>query len=198
MTPGNLGLSFSEVMSGDFALGATDPAAGAQQGVRQKTNLTMHATISIADLDQFIQNPQHPGNLSGTIDFTPFGANIPCDRGVFNLFRSGDVPLEKLMVYELGFLSGTQRYYLAGKKFVKHDHGPEVLQETTTLFTVLHQGADASGAIVGAGILRLGAKQLADLVKTMNVTGAENTFQSVQAVAKFLKFFVGELWHTYI
>lgn len=61
---------------------------------------------------------------------------------------------------------------------------------------MLHQGADASGAIVGAGILWLGAKQLADLVKTINVTGAENTFQSVQAVAKFLKFFVGELWHT--
>jgi hypothetical protein len=35
-------------------------------------------------------------------------------------------------------------------------------------------------------------------VKTMNVTGAENTFESVQAVAKFLKFFAGELWRTYI
>ncbi|HWO37491.1 MAG TPA: hypothetical protein VNO32_52605 [Candidatus Acidoferrum sp.] len=65
-------------------------------------------------------------------------------------------------------------------------------------YTVLHQSADASGPIVGAGILRLGAKQLADLMKTINVTGARNTFESMQTVAKFLKFFFGELWHTYI
>ena len=45
MTLGNLGLSFSEVMSGDFALGATDPAAGAEQGARQRTNLTMHLSL---------------------------------------------------------------------------------------------------------------------------------------------------------
>jgi cholesterol oxidase len=198
MADGNPGLTFSEVMSGGFALGPTDPAVGAKLGDSQGTTLTMHANIAIADLDQFIQKPQHPGGLSGTIDFSPFSKNIPCDRGVFNLFRSGSQAGEKLMVYELGFLFNGQRYYLAGKKLVEHDHGPEVLQETTTLYTVLHQSADASGPVVGAGILRLGAKQLADLMKTINVTGANSTFQSVQAVAKFLKFFFGELWHTYV
>jgi cholesterol oxidase len=194
----NLGFMFSEVMSGDFALGPTDPAAGAKLGASQGTTLTMHASISIADLDQFIQNPQHPGDLLGTIDFTSFSTNILCDSGVFNLFRSGNKAGEKLMIYELGFLFNGQRYYLAGKKLIEHDHGPEVLQETTTLYTVLHQSADASGPVMGAGILHLGAKQLTDLMKTINVTGAESTFQSVQAVAKFLRFFFGELWHTYI
>jgi cholesterol oxidase len=194
---GKLGLKFSELMSGGFALGVTDPVLGQEQGNAQGTHLAMHCEVTIDDLSRFAEDSQHPGALSGTIDFTPFGLGIPCDRGIFNLLCPGNAPGERWMVYELGFALNTQRYCLAGKKFVRHGHGAEALQETTTLYTTLYPGDDASGTPAGAGILHLGAKNIADLVKTIQVTNAHNPFETMQGMAIYLRLFLGELWHTY-
>jgi hypothetical protein len=196
--PGKLGLKFKELMSGGFALGASDPATGEKQGIDRGTQLAMHCEVTIDDLERFAQDPQHPGILAGTIDFAPLGTGITCDNGVFNLFSPGGSPSEKWMVYELGFAANNKRYYLAGKKVVRHNHGAEVLQETTTLYTILHDGIGTTGEIVGAGILHLRAKDIADLVKTIQVTNAQNPFETVQGLAMYLKLFLGELWHTYV
>src|SRR5260370_10767197 len=101
--PGKVGLSFDEVMQGGFAMGATDPRAGEQLGKAQGTTLVMRAAIAIDDLDLFFQDPQHTGNLSGTVDFPPLGRGLPSTRGVFKLFSPGTSPGEKWMVYALAF-----------------------------------------------------------------------------------------------
>jgi cholesterol oxidase len=196
--PGKLGLKFKELMSGGFALGAADPATGEKQGNDRGTQLAMHCEVTIDDLERFTQDPRHQGSLVGSIDFAPWGTGMACDSGVFNLFSPGGSPSEKWMVYELGFEANNKRYYLAGKKVVRHDHGAEVLQETTTLYTVLHEGTGTTGGIVGAGVLHLGAKNIADLVKTIQVTNAQNPFETVRGLAMYLKLFLGELWHTYV
>jgi len=195
---GKLGLKFTELMTGGFALGATDPALGETQGNSQGLSLAMHCEVAIDDLVRFSEDPQHPGVLSGTIDFAPFGSGITCDRGVFNLFCPGNIPSERWMVYEFGFSVNSQRYYLAGKKIVRHDHAAEVLQETTTLYTVLYHGTDKSGAVAGAGIVHLGARNVADMLKTIQVTNAQNPFETIQGLGIYLKLFLGELWHTYV
>ena len=64
-------LTFKETMSGYFALGATDPAAGVQEGKQNGTTLAMHARVSLDDLDRFLSDPTHLGSLTGTIDFPP-------------------------------------------------------------------------------------------------------------------------------
>lgn len=193
-----LGLKFSEVMSGGFTSGVSDPKAAEQQGNQQGSELVMRCSVTIDDLDLFVHDPQHAGKLSGTIDFAPLGTSIPSDQGVFNLFRPGEARGVKWMVYELGFIAKTRPYYLAGKKVVLHDHGAEVLQETTTLYTVLHEGTNSSGPVAGAGVLHLGAKSLADLAKTIEITNAQNSFETMQGLAMYLKLFLGELWQTYV
>ncbi len=191
------GISFRETMAGGFALGETDPEAGARKGEAEGTELAMHASINIRDLDRFIANPAHAGEIIGSIDFPPFGIGIPATHGVFKLFSPSDAPETKYMVYELGFEHGGEAYYLAGRKVVRDDPGFDLLSDTTTLFTVLHRGRDTSGEIAGAGVLTLGVAELSRLVSTMKATSASSTGESAKTVLKFGKFFLGELWDSY-
>src|SRR5215207_4181278 len=161
------GFTFSETMSGPFALGETDPERAADADTR----LTMHATIEIDDLDRFIADPRHTGKLSGRISFAPWGADVRAETGVFNLFTPTDHPTLKLMVYELAFSHARTAYYLAGEKHVHDDRGFDLWKDTTTLFTRLHPGSSTDGSVIGAGVLSLGVADLAKLVSTMRVLG---------------------------
>lgn len=193
-----VGFTFRETMSGHFALGETAPRAGATAGSAAGTSLAMHATILIDDLDRFIDDPAHLGRIAGNIDFAPFGQAIPSTRGVFNLFSPGDDPKMKLMIYELGFEHGGQPHYLAGHKEVKDDPGLDLWKDTTTLFTTLHRGDDKTAPVIGAGVLSLSPIGLAKLVGTMHVTGTDLTSEQAKALARFGKFFMGDLWDSYI
>lgn len=197
MIDATLGLTFSETMAGGFALGETDPVAGKLAGRTAGTELAMHATITIRDVRRFVEDPEHDGELVGHIDFAPFGEAIPASSGAFNLFHPTDQPELKLMVYELGFTHDGQDYYLAGKKEVRDDPGFDLWKDTTTLYTVLHQGRDSTGPVVGAGVLRLGVKELAKLVSTVRPIGASSVLDRAEAIAHFGRFFMGELWDSY-
>jgi hypothetical protein len=185
------GLTFNETMAGPFALGASDPDAGAAA----ETRLTMHATVEIDDMDRFIDDPQHLGRLSGRVNFGPFGDEIRAETGLFNLFSPSESPMLKLMRYELAFDHASESYYLAGQKHVHDQPGFDIWKDTTTLFTRLHQGTDQSGPVVGAGILTLGVADLARLVSSMRVLGQPH--EAPEVLAKFGRFFMGELWDTY-
>ncbi len=191
------GITFREMMTGSFALGETDPEAGAARGDSESSMLTMHATVTVHDVDRFVADPQHLGSLLGEIDFTPFGAGMPSTRGVFNLFAPSDVPRLKYMVYELAFMHDGRPYYLAGKKHVRDDVGFDLLSDTTTLYTTLHEGVDATGTVVGAGVLKLGMGDFAKLLTTVRPTGAHQVTDGTAAVMKFTRFFAGQLMETY-
>ena len=131
MSP-KLGLAFSESMTGGFALGVADPAAGAKQGRAQSSQLSLHCDVTIDNLQSFVDDPQHPGRLDCTVDFPAFGAGIRCDPGTFNLFRAANTAGERWMVYDCGFVAKGRRYHIAGKKIVQHGHAAEVLQQITS------------------------------------------------------------------
>ncbi len=192
-----LGISFKETMAGDFALGTTEPKEGRQQGKRDDSQMAMHAEIFIDDIDLFIDDPAHMASLRGKIDFTPFGENIPCGEGVFNLFKPTDDPDATHMIYELPFTHEGQAYYVAGHKKVKDEAGFDLWSDTTTLYTTLHKGNDKSGEVVGSGILSLGMLQLAKLVASMSVPGARDMAEKAEALNKFGGFFMGSLWDSY-
>lgn len=198
MTEPQIGITFRETMSGAFALGETDPRAGADAGKRAGTRLAMHATVAIDSVQEFVDHAEHPGRLVGRIDFAPWGEGIPAASGVFNLFApTADRDL-KLMVYELQFRHEGRPYYLAGRKEVRSDaSGLDLWADTTTLLTTLHEGEDASGLIVGAGVLTLGPDDLARLVTTMRVTGEASAVDRARTLASFGSFFLGELWDSY-
>jgi len=188
------GITFRETMAGGFTLGITDPEAGA----KGPQPLAMHATIQIHDIDAFIADPQHKAQLSGTIDFAPMGNGLVADRGVFGLFCPSGDPALTYMVYELGFGHNGQRWYLAGKKHVKLGSPLRLWGETTTLYTTLHQGDDASGVVAGAGVLSLGVVDLLKLMGTVKATDSDSFGESASAIAKFFRFFSSELTRTYV
>ena len=194
-----IGITFRETMEGHFALGATDPEEGSRLGeaATPKTVLSLHATITVEDLDAFRADPRHGGRLTGSLSLPGFGERIPARTGVFQLFSPAEDPRMRYMVYEMGLTHEGTDYYLAGKKRVKDDPGPDMWKDTTTLFTRLHQGRDDTGPVVGAGILRLGAMDLMRMVSTMHATGTESLAQSAAALAQFGKFFLGQLWDQY-
>ncbi len=191
------GISFAETMAGGFTLGEADPAEGAKKGKASGTILAMHAEIRIEDMERFIADSEHCGDITGTLDFTPFGNGIKATSGLFNLFCPTDQPEMKYMVYEFGFTHDGQEYYLAGRKEVRDDVGFDLWSDTTTLFTRLYEGNNAEGVEIGAGILTLGVTDLIALTRTLRPLNSESAAESYRAVSKFGGFFMGELWQRY-
>jgi predicted acylesterase/phospholipase RssA len=192
-----LGITFRETMTGRIIFGQTDPKAMQASKTGNDSILAMHATITIQDLDRFIADPNHLGQLNGAIDFPPFGQNIPAKSGVFNLFSPTDHPTLKLMVYEMGFEHEGKDYYLAGRKEVRKDPVVDMWKETTTLYSQLHQGTDKSGPVVAAGVLSLGMTDLMKMISTMHAINASSPIEATDAMLRFGRFFMGELWDTY-
>ena len=198
MADTTLGFTFQEKMAGGFALGETDPVTGANAGHAAGSTFTMHGTIDIPDLNSFLSDSNHPGSITGRIDFAPLGLNIPSTSGVFNLFSPTDNPSMKYMVYELGFEANGRPYYMAGKKEVEQGPVTDLWKATTTLYTQLYEGSGKTGPVVGAGVLTLGVGDLLAMIPTMHATNASSTEEAAQAVARFGQFFLGELWNTYV
>lgn len=185
------GLTFSETMHGPVALGASDPEQGAQSV--DAADLAVHCKIEIDDIDRFVSDPEHTGSIEGTVAYGPFGGELPVARGIFNLFSPGDRAGEKIMEYRLAFEHDGRPYFLAGRKHVHDDPGFDIWKDTTTLYTVVHEGADESGPVAAAGVLGLGVEALTKMMSTMRPTGDGG----IGPLAKFGKLFLGSLWETY-
>lgn len=183
------GLTFRETMSGPVALEATDPEAGARDPDAE--TLSIHCEISIDDIDRFVADREHTGSITGSVEYEPFGGELPVSRGIFNLFSPGGEN-ERLMQYRLAFEHDGKQYFLDGAKHVHDDPGFDVWKDTTTLHSVLHEGSDSSGPVVGAGILSLGAGALAQMMSTMQPVGG-----GIEPLMKFGKVFLGSLWEQY-
>ena len=100
-------------------------------------------------------------------------------------------------MYELGFDLDGKSYYLAGHKEVQDDPGFDLWRDTTTLYARLHEGRDASGPIVGSGVLRLSPSELMRLMASLRATNVQSIVEQARTVAQFGRFFLGELWETY-
>lgn len=191
------GVTFRETMAGPFRLGLVDPKA-VPDGAPE---LAMHAVVEIDDIEAFRADPQHKARLSGTIDYPPLGTGLVAPSGVFGLFSPSHDPKLAYMVYELAFEHAGKPHYLAGKKHVLVGAPWKLWGETTTLYTTLHEGRDASGRVIGAGTLSLGVGALLRLLTTVGGTPAapaRSLWQRIGAIASFFTFFSGELVRTYV
>jgi len=195
--PGAAGLRFRETMSGRVTLGESDYRQGAEAVGTSGNKLALHATVTIDDLNRFIDDPQHFGQLEGSIEYQPFGGEISGYDGRFNLFSPAGEPETKLMIYELAFEHDGEAYYLAGRKEVHDDPGFDLWSDTTTLFTYLHRGADSRGEVVAAGVLTLELSDLMRLLSSMEVLNASSAVEKFESLARFGRFFMGELWDSY-
>ncbi|RKH36621.1 patatin-like phospholipase family protein, partial [Corallococcus llansteffanensis] len=186
-------LTFRETMSGPLAQGTNDPETGAHDG--RSTPFTMHCTISIDDMEEFIRDASHAARLVAHVQYAPLGDDLPVQDGSFNLFRSTDDPGTKIMSYGLRFQAHGQDYYLEGTKTLHDDPGPDLWRDTTRLYCQLHEGADARGRVVGAGILVLGMRELLRLVTSMR--SSREGVEGLKMVTRFGQLFLGALWDLY-
>ena len=194
-----MALTFSETMQGPFALGVTDPEEGRRRGLAEGTSLALHGNIRIDAFDRFVNQADHAGSLTGTVDFnvSQFGKGMAASRGVFNLFNPGGKGKEGLkhFIYEGAFEHNGKPYYLAGHKDVRD--GGDLWKDTTTLYTRLHEGSDARGKVVGAGVLTLGVDDLMALLRTVEVHNASSEGERLAVLIRFFRLFLGNLWDSY-
>lgn len=193
-----LGLAFRETMRGPFSLHELDPEAGARRGRDLGHELVLDACIEIRDIERFVEDPLHAGQLTGHVDFAPLGRNLPSKIGVFNLLSPTSERGLKYMVYELGFEASGRDYYLAGRKEVRDERGFDLWSDTTTLFSRLHLGKDSRGPVVGAGVLRLGPLALLRMLSTVSARNSESLLDRGKALGLFGSFFAGSLYESYL
>lgn len=186
-------LTFVESMTGPLALGATDPRAGAlMQGARP---FTLHGTISVDDVGDFVSDLRHSARLVARISYAPFGSDLPVRQGSFNVFPSAEGPGTRLMTYGLRFAARGREYFLEGTRAIRAGAGPHLWKDATRLYCQLHEGPTARGPVVGAGVLSLGVGQLLQLISSMSP--ARRGAAGLSSMERFGRFFLGPLWERY-
>ena len=198
MTESSAGVSFRETMSGGFALGETDPVAGARRGARDATSLVLHASLSIADVRAFVSDASHTGTLDGTVSFQPLGSDMPADSGRFRLFTKTADPELKLMEYLVTFRHEGDAYCLSGAKEVRRGSPLRGWTDTTTLPCRLHAGTDPAGRVVGAGVLRISPLGFARQLLSFRTVNGSAPGAKARALGGFFRFFAGELLDSYL
>jgi hypothetical protein len=198
MTVSAAGVSFRETMSGGFALGETDPSAGARRGAEEATPLVLRASLSIADVRVFVGDASHEGALDGTISFRPIAMAMPADSGRFRLFTKAADPTLKLMEYVVTFRHGNDAYCLSGAKEVRYGSPLRGWHDTTTLPCRLYAGTDPEGRVLGAGVLRISLLGFARQLLSFRAVNGDARGAKVRALAGFCRFFAGELLDSYL
>jgi hypothetical protein len=193
------GLTFRETMAGGFSLGEADPGRGAEGGRRAGTQLELHATVAIADVQRFVADPSHAAALDGYVTFDPLGRALPGRGGTVKLFARGSLEAPKVMVYELPLATASGPFYLAGHKRVGLRTILHSWAETTTLYCRLHEGTNAGGPVAGAGILLLTPWAFVRQLTSFRTLCPEPSATArVAPLWRFGRYFAGELWSTYV
>jgi hypothetical protein len=185
-------------MKGGFMPQATDPVAGARAGAVAGRTLLFRVVATIPDAARFVQDPEHRGELGGSVTFDMLGADIPISGGSFQLFAPTGDPALKVMVYRAEFEHAGARYRLEGAKHVRRRSIVHSWTDTTTLFCRLHRGLDAAAPVVAAGVLRIGALDFARQLISFRTIGAPTMAGKARALATFFAFFSAELLDTYV
>lgn len=195
---GLVSLAFTEEMKGYVTFGEPDFDRGFRAGKQAGTSFMFHLTITVQDVGRFISDPQHAARAEGWIESDAFGGRLPVSDGLFNLFVNEPAG-DKRMLYRLQFADGEQHpLTMTGFKEVLHHHGLDAWSETTTLFTRVLGGhvapdQDATAEVVASGIIHIHPLDFARQLTTFRVHPAER----VDALGRFGKLFVGELWSAY-
>jgi cholesterol oxidase len=201
-----IGMEFSEEMRGYI----TQNVKNAQKpeefkeaeelGKQEGNSLRFKLTIYIDDVDAFISEPAHQAQAAG---YVAVGASThTVERGRFNLFIEDPQSHTKRMLYSLKFRGDDdQDYLLKGYKEIRDDPDFdvwEILQDTTTLFTTLHRCDDKGDEVVAQGIIRIHLQDFLKQMTTFRVRHARDIPAKARTMKKFMSFFFGELWETYV
>ena len=185
-----VGVRFHEVMKGWVAV----PQATFRDS--EGAWLEIRAQVVIDDLDVFLADESHRGQLVGTIHFDPLGDSIPA-TGHVELFTIDPHTATRLMRYQASFEANGVGYMMIGTKYVSKSAGPNVWAHTTTLFTTIARSGSDGYSAVAAGVIRLSLWQGARMLFTLRGAGSNSLPTRMNAVFRFIKFFAGSVSAVY-
>jgi cholesterol oxidase len=194
---GRYDLRFTEEMRGWFSYGEREFQRGRDRGRAEGSALMFHLTISVADVDRFIDDADHTAEASGWIESDALGGRLPVDRGIFNLFVTHG-PRGRRMLYRLFFEDAVGHpLTLSGFKEISGGTAADVWPETSTLYVRVLQGhvegADEQAAtVVGSGILRIPPLAFLRQLTTFRVQGPDLSGRA-RALVDFVRLFAGQL-----
>ncbi len=195
------GVSFTETMRGFISMNEkSDYKKAYTEGKKNKSPFDFTLTIQSQNVEAFDKDNSHKAELIGTVN-CPALSKYPITAidGVFNLFVNEDAEgIVKLMKYgmKLNTHEGAS-FYFFGFKEIKDDKGFDMWSDTTTLFITVYEGLDDQSPVKGKGILKIAIGDFIKQLRTMKAINADNTKESISAVAKFGKLFAGNVWDTY-
>lgn len=199
--PTRVGIQFTETMMGYYSDKVTDDyQRAAEQGEKDDFPFEFTLTVISDDVDTMLQDERHAAKMVGSVTAPAISVRpLTATDGQFNLFiKDSNDPNIRYMRYNMRLTSYDGRpYYFVGFKTIHDDPGFDTWEDTTTLFITVHEGDSAKGTVMGKGILKIATADFARQMTTMKVNNADNPIQEAEAVAKFGKFFAGELWDTY-
>jgi hypothetical protein len=152
--------------------------------------------VVIEDIDAFLADDAHRGQLVGTIHFDPLGDNIPA-TGHVELFTISPGTLTRLMRYQASFEANGIGYLMVGTKYVSKSADANAWRHTTTLFTTIARGRSDGYDPVGAGVIRLSIWEGARMLFTLRGTGSGSLAARMNAVFRFVSFFAGAVAAVY-
>ncbi|MEO7457747.1 MAG: alpha/beta fold hydrolase [Gemmatimonadaceae bacterium] len=194
-------LQFTETMRGFWSPGSDadfDAAAVAGKSTGSKFEFTL--TVDARDARAMIATPPHNASMFGTVtapDLSPDPLSVT--QGQFSLFSDfTGAAEEKRMRYGMVMRSPAgMSWYMDGYKRVRQGSLLHIWPDTSTLYITIHEGTDASGAIVGRGVLHIGALDFQKQMGTMKVVGAASSAERLAITYDFGKLFAGVLYDTY-
>lgn len=197
---GGAGVEFTETMRGFVSTKVTDDYKGGRdQGERDGSKFEFTVTVTAPNIDRLLDDPAHEALLRGTVTapaFSPTPLRVAAGR--FNLLvRDADRPGTRKMVYDMPMAADDGRtFHAEGFKTIHDDPGPDLWSDTTTLYVTVRDG-DASGPIVGRGIVTIHLMDFRKQLGTMKAIGASSKLEELKALAKFGRFFMGALNEVY-
>ncbi|HEY0661255.1 MAG TPA: GMC oxidoreductase [Lysobacter sp.] len=193
-----VGVQFTETMRGHCSLRELqDFAHGEAAGKREGSTVEFTLTMLFPDLDAMLADPAHEGGVVGTVDAPALSPQpLRVHEGRFRLLEQSGTKARR-MVYRLPMHAADgQAWFLDGYKDIRDDPGLDLWPDTTTLYTTLHKGPDGSGPVVGKGILRIQPQDFVRQLTTMKTPNASGV-ERLTTMARFGRFFAGELWDVF-
>ncbi len=195
-----VGMQFTETMSGYFSLKElVDYRRAAELGQADASPLKFTVTVTSDDLEDMLKNQSHAARIVGTLNAPSLSPDaLTVTDGDFHLFIDDpDKVGQRLMTYAMKLTANDGRqFYFEGFKETHSDVSLNVWSDTSTLYITLYSGPDASGAIIGRGILHIAPSDFAKQLTTMKITNATES-QRLEGMAKFGAFFGKSIFETY-
>lgn len=171
-----------------------------RRGKQERNDVSFKLTTYIDSVDKFVIEPAHDARAEGHITMGSMKQMV--EQGRFNLFIKDPQIHTKRMLFSLQFFGDDgQPYLLDGYKEIRDDPDFDILEiwkDYTTLFITIYKGHTTQDPVLGQGIIRMQLDDITRQLATIRVRNAPDVKTALSTKNKFMSFFFGELYETYV